>query len=77
MSTQIRFLQSLRSLRALKPLRFVGKFKGLRLATESLLSAMPTIIKMQFMISIIMFILAILQTNIFEGQFSYCYTDHL
>ena len=48
-STQFTFLQSLRSIRALKPLRFVGKNKGLRLATESLLSAMPTIIKMQLM----------------------------
>ena len=77
MSTQFTFLQSLRVVRALKPLRFVGKNKGLRLATESLLSALPTIIKMQFMISIIMLILAILQTNVYEGQFSYCYTDHL
>lgn len=50
----------MRSFEFFKPMRFVGKNKGLKIATESLIHALPSIIKMMFIILLMMLMIAIL-----------------
>ena len=46
MEQKLVFLKTLKCFMIFRPLRFIGKTKDLRVATESLLSAIPSILKM-------------------------------
>ena len=64
-------------LRVLRPLRMISRNEGLKLAVESLINAIPSIIN-ALVIALLFFILfGIFGTNYFKGKFFYCIADKI
>lgn len=74
---EIGFLKSLRVLRVLRPLRIIARNKGLKLALSALINSLPSIANLLLIVMFFLFMLAILCTTLFSGQFYYCETEHL
>lgn len=68
----LRSFKVLRSLRALRPLRVIGRSEALRLAVGSLFGALPAIINGLIVCSLVVFIYAIIGISFFKGRFWEC-----
>lgn len=64
-------------MKILRPLRIIARNKGLKIAIASLGLSIPYIVRLQVIVLFFIFLLAILQTTLFSGQFYACNTDHL
>jgi len=62
----------MRSLRALRPLRVIGRSEALRVAIGSLFGALPAIFNGITICSLIVFIYAIIGISFFKGKFWSC-----
>lgn len=71
------FIKSLRVMRVLRPLRLLSRHRGLKLAISALFNSLPNITNLLLIVMFFIFMLAILCTTLFAGQFWYCTTDHL
>ena len=71
------FIKSLRVMRVLRPLRLLAKHRGLKLAISALFNSLPNILNLLLIVMFFIFMLAILQTTLFAGQFWHCDTEHL
>ena len=71
------FIKSLRVMRVLRPLRLLAKHRGLKLAISALFNSLPNIGNLLMIVMFFIFMLAILCTTLFSGQFWYCETAHL
>lgn len=76
-AVNVSFFKALRILKILRPLRIIAKNKGLKIAIASLGLSIPYIVRLQVIVLFFIFLLAILQTTLFSGQFYGCNTDHL
>jgi hypothetical protein len=66
----------LRLVRVLRPLRVIGRSEGLKLATQTLLMAIPNIMNVLLVSLIFYLIFGIFCVNFLKGKFYSCYTDH-
>ena len=76
-AVKVSFFKALRILKVLRPLRMISRHKGLKVAIIALGTSLPAIINLQIIVLFFIFLLAILQTTLFSGQFYSCSTDHL
>uniref|UniRef100_A0A3Q2V099 Sodium channel protein n=1 Tax=Haplochromis burtoni TaxID=8153 RepID=A0A3Q2V099_HAPBU len=63
---------SLRTLRALRPLRALSRFEGIRVVVNSLMAAIPSIFNVLLVCLIFWLIFSIIGVNLFAGKFYYC-----
>jgi len=71
------FIKSLRVMRVLRPLRLLSRHRGLKLAISALFNSLPSIANLLLIVMFFIFMMAILCTTLFSGQFWYCSVDHL
>lgn len=76
-NVDIGFLKSLRVMRVLRPLRLLSRHRGLKLAISALFNSLPSIANLLLIVVFFIFMLAILCTTLFAGQFWYCEVEHL
>ena len=65
-------MKVLRSLRALRPLRVIGRSESLRLGVTSIFEALPAIFNGIIVASLLLSIYAIIGISCFKGSFFYC-----
>ncbi len=68
-------MKVLRCLRALRPLRVIGRSESLRLGVTSIFEALPAIFNGIIVASLVLFIYAIIGTSLFKGSFFHCQLD--
>lgn len=68
-------IQSLRTLRALGPLRALSRFKGPRVVVEVLVLSIPFIIDAVLVLQMVWLIFSVLGVNLFAGKFYYCFNE--
>ena len=64
-----------RLLRVLRPLRVIGRNQGLKLALQTLLTAIPNILNVLFVSCIFYLIFGIFCVSFLQGQYYHCYFD--
>lgn len=74
-SINLGFIKSLRVLRVLRPLRLIAKNKGLKLAVITIFRSFPPIFNLLLIMWFCIFLISILSTTLFAGQFQSCYTQ--
>ena len=62
----------LRALRALRPLRMISRYEGLKLVVNSLFRAIPELMSISLISGLALLIFAILGINFFKGTYYRC-----
>ena len=62
----------MRAFRAIRPLRLVKRFPGMRLVVSCLLRSIPSMLEVSSVILLLYLIFAILGTSLFKGNFYHC-----
>ena len=70
-------IKTLRIMRLLRPIRLIARNGTLRSAITSLLHSVPKILELIFMVTLFIFMFAMIEVYLFSGKFHYCFTDHL
>ncbi|KAL0963798.1 hypothetical protein UPYG_G00313710 [Umbra pygmaea] len=65
-------IKSLRTFRALRPLRALSRFEGMRVVVNALLGAIPSIFNVLLVCLIFWLIFSIMGVNLFAGKFYHC-----
>eukprot|EP00931_Biecheleriopsis_adriatica_P017951 TRINITY_DN12706_c0_g1_i1.p1 TRINITY_DN12706_c0_g1~~TRINITY_DN12706_c0_g1_i1.p1 ORF type:complete len:1988 (-),score=424.40 TRINITY_DN12706_c0_g1_i1:49-6012(-) len=73
--SSLRVVRALKMLGVLRPLRLIGKASGVRLITEALLSAIPTLINMLFICTLFFYGWALLFVGLLKGALYSCSLD--
>ena len=68
----LNFLKAIRTLRALRPLRMVGRSEGLKAVVNSMFKAFPVILNTLVVSLLFYIIFGILGVILFKGTFYYC-----
>ncbi|KAK1875635.1 Sodium channel protein type 4 subunit alpha B [Dissostichus eleginoides] len=68
-------VDSLRTLRALRPLRALSRFEGMRVVVNALVGAIPSIFNVLLVCLIFWLIFSIMGVNLFAGKFYYCFNE--
>jgi hypothetical protein len=64
-------------MRLLRPLRFIQKNPGLKIAVQSLINALPGIFNLSLISMMMISMFAILGVNFFKGTFYNCSIDNI
>lgn len=62
----------IRILRILRPLKIISRSEGLRIAMNSLVNSLPSLLNLQIVIMIFFLLFGIFGVNQFKGSFFYC-----
>lgn len=68
-------LKWLRALRAIRPLRVISRFSGMKIVVSSLVKSLPSILNVLLVCSLFWVIFGILGVQFFGGKFSVCIGD--
>ncbi|XP_070827526.1 sodium channel protein type 4 subunit alpha B-like [Chaetodon trifascialis] len=68
-------IQSLRTLRALGPLRALSRFQGSRVVVEVLVFSIPFMIDAVLVLNVIWLFFSIAGVDLFAGKFEYCFNE--
>ncbi|DBA00730.1 TPA: hypothetical protein N0F65_001201 [Lagenidium giganteum] len=71
-STRFKFVKTLRTFRALRPLRMIHRNPGLKLVVSSLIAAIPQILNVMVVCLLVFTIFSILAVNNFKGKLYSC-----
>ncbi|GMF17965.1 unnamed protein product [Phytophthora fragariaefolia] len=71
-SQQLKLISSLRTFRALRPLRMINRNPGLKLVVSSLVSAIPQMLNVGMVCLLILLIFSIIAVNNLKGRFFAC-----
>ncbi len=71
-SSQYKWLKSLRTFRALRPLRMISRNQGMKLVVKAMLAAMPEMVNVALICTLIFMIFAIIGVNNYKGKFNAC-----
>jgi voltage-dependent calcium channel L type alpha-1D len=74
-SSQFKFVKSLRTFRALRPLRMINRNPGLKLVVSSLIASIPQIVNVIMVCLLVFMIFSILAVNNLKGKFYSCQGD--
>ncbi|GMF20747.1 unnamed protein product [Phytophthora lilii] len=74
-SQQLKFISSLRTFRALRPLRMIHRNPGLKLVVSSLVSAIPQMLNVGMVCQLLLLIFSIIAVNNLKGRFFACTGD--
>ncbi|KAL3673234.1 hypothetical protein V7S43_000957 [Phytophthora oleae] len=74
-SQQLKFISSLRTFRALRPLRMIHRNPGLKLVVSSLVSAIPQMLNVGMVCLLLLLIFSIIAVNNLKGRFFACTGD--
>jgi voltage-dependent calcium channel L type alpha-1D len=74
-SQQLKFISSLRTFRALRPLRMINRNPGLKLVVSSLVSAIPQMLNVGMVCLLLLLIFSIIAVNNLKGRFFACTGD--
>uniref|UniRef100_A0A4W6C478 EF-hand domain-containing protein n=1 Tax=Lates calcarifer TaxID=8187 RepID=A0A4W6C478_LATCA len=66
---------SLRTLRALRPLRILSRFQGLRVVLRTLTLTLPSMFDALLVALVVWLIFSIIGVNLFAGKFYYCFNE--
>ncbi|XP_069384943.1 sodium channel protein type 4 subunit alpha B-like isoform X2 [Paralichthys olivaceus] len=66
---------SLRTLRALRPLRALSRFQGLRLVLNTLVATVPSMCDAMLVCLLVWLMFSIMGVNLFSGKFYYCFNE--
>ncbi|XP_045894468.1 sodium channel protein type 4 subunit alpha B-like isoform X1 [Micropterus dolomieu] len=73
--SQVGAIQSLRTLRALGPLRALSRFRGLRLAVEAVVRTVCSTWNMLLVFMVVWLIFSIMGVDLFAGRFYHCVNE--
>ena len=76
-SRSVTAIKFLRVARLFRPVRIVATNGSLKSALTSLMNSVPKIIELLTLVVLVLFMFAMLETQLFSGKFYYCYNDHL
>ncbi|XP_076588349.1 sodium channel protein type 4 subunit alpha B-like [Chaetodon auriga] len=68
-------IQSLRTLRALGPLRALSRFQGSRVVVEVLVLSIPFMIDAVLVLNVIWLFFSVVGVDLFAGRFGYCFNE--
>ncbi|GMF43274.1 unnamed protein product [Phytophthora fragariaefolia] len=71
-SSQFKFVKTLRTFRALRPLRMINRNPGLKLVVSSLIASIPQIVNVIMVCLLVFLIFSILAVNNLKGKFYSC-----
>jgi len=71
------FFKIIRMVRLFRPLRIISKNENLKISIQALFVSMPAIGSLMIIVSLIMFIFAIIAVNLLKGKSFYCQTDDI
>ncbi|KAF4133455.1 Voltage-dependent L-type calcium channel domain-containing protein [Phytophthora infestans] len=71
-SSQFKFVKTLRTFRALRPLRMINRNPGLKLVVSSLIASIPQIVNVIMVCLLVFMIFSILAVNNLKGKFYSC-----
>ncbi|KAL3673207.1 hypothetical protein V7S43_000930 [Phytophthora oleae] len=74
-SSQFKFVKTLRTFRALRPLRMINRNPGLKLVVSSLIASIPQIVNVIMVCLLVFVIFSILAVNNLKGKFYSCQGD--
>ncbi|GMF33384.1 unnamed protein product [Phytophthora lilii] len=74
-NSQFKFVKTLRTFRALRPLRMINRNPGLKLVVSSLIASIPQIVNVIMVCLLVFMIFSILAVNNFKGKFYSCQGD--
>ncbi|KAF1773904.1 Voltage-dependent channel, four helix bundle domain [Phytophthora cactorum] len=74
-SSQFKFVKTLRTFRALRPLRMINRNPGLKLVVSSLIASIPQIVNVIMVCLLVFMIFSILAVNNLKGKFYSCQGD--
>ncbi|GAA6232848.1 sodium channel protein type 4 subunit alpha B-like [Lates japonicus] len=66
---------SLRTVRALRPLRILSRFQGLRVVLRTLTLTLPSMFDALLVALVVWLIFSIMGVNLFAGKFCYCFNE--
>lgn len=75
LSVNLQIFKILRMVRVLRPLRMISRNEGLKIVVESLINAIPGIVNVMVITSMLFLLFGILGTNYFKGTFYACSRD--
>ncbi|GLD95008.1 hypothetical protein PINS_up003633 [Pythium insidiosum] len=74
-SARFKFVKTLRTFRALRPLRMINRNPGLRLVVSSLIASIPQLINVIMVCLLVFFVFSILAVNNLKGKLYSCQGD--
>ena len=76
-SGDLSFFKIIRLVRLFRPLRIISKNENLKLSIQALIVSLPAIGSLMIIVSLIMFIFAIIAVNLLKGKSFYCNTSNV